>query len=78
MEHGCTSTPSRDTGQYNCIAQLVTWPLRPPSMHILELSSVMYTSACPHRALALLESSFVLLTDAPDGRGLQFRSLESV
>jgi hypothetical protein len=47
-------------------------------MHILEVSSVMYTSACPHRALALLDSNFVLLTDAPDGRGLQFRSFESV
>jgi hypothetical protein len=47
-------------------------------MHILEVSSVMYTSACPDRALTLLDSNFVLLTDAPDGRGLQFRSLESV
>lgn len=50
----CTSTPSRDTLQVNCIAQLVTRPRRPSCLHTLEVFPAMYICACPHRALVLI------------------------
>ena len=40
--------------RYNCIAQLVTRPHGPFSLHILGVSIAMHTSACPHRALVLI------------------------